>query len=76
MINIEMAKEDGSWTVRVADTVQVSGFTEEREAAIWVLEYLSRTLLIGAREVRRKEKREERRKLIGAALLAVPERKS
>jgi len=79
MFHFEM-KEDknGSWTVTLNDSFCVGGFEDQREAGAWVLEYNVRLLSLAMKKTEKAElvkaKSEERRKILGAALLEITER--
>jgi hypothetical protein len=75
MLDIKISREhNGSWTLTIPDLLRVSGFEEQREAAVWAFEYAKYVADLGAKSVKRQERREDRRKALGAALLSVPDR--
>lgn len=74
MIKISMKKEsEDCWSVTVDDAFHIDGFPDDREAAVWILEYTKAMVRESRQEVHRAGKREDRRKILGAALLSVPE---
>jgi hypothetical protein len=73
-------KEDkeGSWSIKLDDVLLIDGFEDQREAGAWILEYNLRVLRLAVKKTAKDEltktKREERRKILGAALLEITER--
>jgi hypothetical protein len=53
----------------------ISGFPDSREAAVWVLEYQLRLITLAMKQTSKEKRIEEKRKILGAALLSIPEQK-
>ncbi|MHC4635709.1 MAG: hypothetical protein ACYSYU_10960, partial [Planctomycetota bacterium] len=75
LIHYRISKHGKSWSVQLDQTALISGFPDSREAAVWVLEYQLRLITLAMKQTSKEKRIEEKRKILGAALLSIPEQK-